>query len=232
MKLIIIIFSILAIARANELSTANKYYLEGDFDKAIDSYQGLIKNSPNGEYYYNLGAAYFRKNAIAEAIFNFRLASEILPRDEDIKYNLEYARSLKKQQFEENVSFLEKIQFPLSEGESILLLLLLSCVITWLGFHLKTKKTGILVNFNKITILLFILLLINHINLDISRKPFVVIKKEGTKVYSGPGQNNVVLFEVGSGNEGDLVNQFEKKWIQVKFSKDKKGWILSENLVI
>ena len=79
---------------------------------------------------------------------------------------------------------------------------------------------------------MFILLLINHINLDSQQKPFVVVKKEKTKVYSGPGQDNVVLFQAEMGNEGDLVSKFSDQWVQVRFSKNKKGWILSDNLVM
>jgi len=217
---------------ANDFTDANRSYLENDFDKAITSYQQLIKDSPRGEYYYNLGAAYFRKNSIAEAIYHFRRANEILPRDEDIKYNLEYARSLKKQQFDKSSSFLDKLQFPLGGGESLVLLFLLSCVIAGLSIVIRNKRRNIFANIHKIAILLFILFLINHINLERKRKPFVVVKKEKTKVYSGPDQGNVVLFEAEIGSEGDLENNFEKNWVQIRFSKNKKGWILGENLVM
>ena len=76
------------------LNKANNHYLEGNFDKAAELYQTLVDSGyHNAELYFNLGNSYFKLNRIPYAILNYERAYLLKPNDEDIEFNLEFART-------------------------------------------------------------------------------------------------------------------------------------------
>ena len=73
----------------------NSYYKEGDFAKAVETYEELISfGLEDGRLYYNLGNAYFRLGQKGKAILNYEKASLLIPRDADLQANLSHAVSL------------------------------------------------------------------------------------------------------------------------------------------
>ena len=74
---------------------ANRFYKNEQYPQAIEAYEELVAASVvSGHLFYNLGNAYIRTGAIGQAILNYERALQRLPRDADVKSNLEYARSL------------------------------------------------------------------------------------------------------------------------------------------
>ena len=73
---------------------------EKEFEEALRHYasaaelyeQALRSGFVNGQIYYNLGNAYFRQKKVGLAILNYRRAQRLLPRDEDLRQNLVYAK--------------------------------------------------------------------------------------------------------------------------------------------
>jgi hypothetical protein len=72
----------------------NETYKSGNYEKAIEIYRNLVEqkgvNSP--ELHYNLGNAYFKDNKPGYAIYHYEKAHRLLPRDGDIRYNLNFVR--------------------------------------------------------------------------------------------------------------------------------------------
>ncbi len=58
-------------------------------------------NIKNGKLYYNIGNAYFRIGDIGSAILYYRRAQQLIPNDANLQQNLEYARSKRTDQIEE-----------------------------------------------------------------------------------------------------------------------------------
>ncbi len=95
-----------AAARDNEADTffrANKEYSAGQkamaerkkedavgkFEQAVSLYEQLLESGfINGQIYYNLGNACYRLGTPGKAIMYYRRAEELLPRDADIKANI------------------------------------------------------------------------------------------------------------------------------------------------
>lgn len=70
----------------------NKLYLEQKYPEAIQTYETVLKSGlENGELYFNLGNAYFRTGKLAPAILSYERAHKLLPNDDDIAFNLQYA---------------------------------------------------------------------------------------------------------------------------------------------
>ncbi len=71
---------------------ANRAYKNQQFRKAIDTYQTLIADGfANGHIFYNLGNAYYRSGDLGRAILFYERARLLIPRDEDLKFNLAHA---------------------------------------------------------------------------------------------------------------------------------------------
>ena len=96
----------LSIASAETAATrlfnkANQLYEEGKYKEAIAEYERIIDSGlENGHVYYNLGNAYFKNKQLGRAILSFERARRLLPRDEDIRANLEHAMLLRADKIE------------------------------------------------------------------------------------------------------------------------------------
>ena len=74
---------------------ANRFYKSEQYPQAIEAYEELAAAGIlSGHLFYNLGNAYIKTGSIGKAILNYERALQRLPRDADVKSNLEYARSL------------------------------------------------------------------------------------------------------------------------------------------
>ena len=68
-------------------------YGKGNYQQAINDYEQLLKKGVSADVYYNLGNAYYRSENITKAIINYERALLLSPGDEDIRFNLQLARS-------------------------------------------------------------------------------------------------------------------------------------------
>jgi hypothetical protein len=72
----------------------NKLYEEGRFTQAATNYDGLLRaGHVSPEIYFNAGNAWFKAGQIGRAIYSYRRAAELAPRDPDIRANLALVRS-------------------------------------------------------------------------------------------------------------------------------------------
>jgi tetratricopeptide (TPR) repeat protein len=70
----------------------NKLYLEQKYPEAIQAYETVLKSGlESGALYFNLGNAYFRSGKLAEAILAYERAHKLMPNDEDVAFNLQFA---------------------------------------------------------------------------------------------------------------------------------------------
>lgn len=81
--------------QADFFQEGNRLYREGDFRAALESYV-LIEESgfESGPLFYNMGNAYFKLGHLGAAILYYERAIQLLPGDDDVRANLELARSL------------------------------------------------------------------------------------------------------------------------------------------
>ena len=98
-RLIIFIFfkSFLLGKSPNDLfEQANKLYIEESYLESIELYENILeKNKGNSKIFYNLGNAYFRVNKVGLAIWAYKNALRLNPRNKDISYNLTIAENYK-----------------------------------------------------------------------------------------------------------------------------------------
>ncbi len=80
-------------ASAITKQNADTEYQKGNYQQAIKDYEELLKNGVSADIYYNLGNAYYRTDNITKAVLAYERAHLLAQGDEDINFNLQFARS-------------------------------------------------------------------------------------------------------------------------------------------
>ena len=74
---------------------ANERYRAGQFTDAAEAYRTILASGlDSGPLYFNLGNALLKSGRKGEALWAFLRAQRLLPRDPDVRANLDYVRSL------------------------------------------------------------------------------------------------------------------------------------------
>jgi tetratricopeptide (TPR) repeat protein len=70
-------------------------YERGDFEAAVDDFEEILEQGyDDSTVHYDLGNALFKTGRLGRAIWHYRRAHALAPRDADVAANLEYARFL------------------------------------------------------------------------------------------------------------------------------------------
>lgn len=214
---------------------ANKYHKEDKYERAAMLYENLIRSGmTNGEIYYNLGNSYFKMGMLGKAILNYRLAELYLPRDEDLKANIVYARQLTKDRIEEKqfLPFLKEFCFWYSKLnlKELLIVFLLFNGLFWI---LATIRIFWKREYQNL-VLLINLALVLVLGCSLALKLYncthkiggVVLAKEIT-VRAGNGINNTALFQLHDGAEFKIIEQ-DGDWFKAELGDGKRGWVQSK----
>ncbi len=88
--------------KANELYAGAPEDARDLYRKAAMRFERVVKEGEveNGKLFYNIGNAYFRAGDLGRAILNYRKAEQFTPNDQNVRQNLEYARSQRKDALE------------------------------------------------------------------------------------------------------------------------------------
>lgn len=214
---------------------ANRAYKNDRFQEAADGYLKLIENGfENGHIYYNLGNAYFRIGDLGRAILSYERARLLIPRDDDLIFNLSHARN----QAQDAISDFRT--FPLNDFLGLddvnlyetffaftLLNIFFFCILCTRLF----KKTEwiyylfiFLAIFISIGVCAFTLKWYGLITDDRA-----IVLSEEVEVRAGPDPRDTVLFKI---HEGAVVHyeRSEDDWVLLHLSKDKRGWAESKQL--
>lgn len=81
--------SVSAVTKQN----ADDEYTKEHYQQAIKDYQEILQRGVSAELYYNLGNAYFRSDNITQAVLAYERAHMLAPGNNNIRFNLEFARS-------------------------------------------------------------------------------------------------------------------------------------------
>ena len=213
------------VARANELYAINKY------QEAADVYESIRKAGLNNGYlYYNLGNTYIRLGKTGPAILNYIRAHKLIPREENLQANLNFAIQQTRDQIPlPEPSPLSTLFFwvsDLSLSENLKMAFIVNLIfwltlIAWFYFRSNTFKL--------IRNLLFYILLFSFIsvmiklNLESNSNTGVVLVNK-VSVKSGLDSSNTTLFEL---HEGALVTITDERqnWFEIKLNEKQKGWV-------
>mgnify|MGYP000029444557 CR=1 FL=1 len=214
---------------------ANRLYEQGRFSEAAAAYEQLLQEGrASVALYFNLGNAEFKAGRLGRAIWAYRQARNLAPRDPDVRANLKFAR--------EQVT---GPTLPVGWRERLLGALSLNewsglaAASLWLWFGLLTARalrpgwrTGL--RLPTWAAAAAALLLCGTLGLALRlglSEPTAVVIGGQVPVRNGPFDESPVAFTVHDGAELRVLDR-KDDWLQVTPGRGQVGWLARDNVQV
>lgn len=217
----------------SDFTEANKYYAAGNFKKAAETYERIVRSgNASGAVYYNLGNAYLKNGQKGEAVLAYRRAQRMIPRDEDVRWNLNVVRAAlqdRAEQSEDNILIYgtKRVIHRVTMNEVALLVALslgLWFLLSLIVFFVEGAKvwTGLLRGLA--VIVFFAAAVLMTLKFLDTKEPRVIILDPEVTAYYGPSDKESKAFVLHEGAEVRLVDRMTD-WYYIRFGGKNNGWI-------
>lgn len=211
-------------------------YTKNDYVSAIQIYEDLLQQGESADLYYNLGNSYYKADNIAKAVLNYERALLLKPGDNDIRFNLDLARSKTVDKVEPvpEIFFVTWIKSLINcmgvnawsrLGIAFFILLIISLSVFIFEKKLLIKKFGFISS-----IILFIFVVLTNIFASqqkdslINRTHAIIINPSVT-VKSTPNESGTDLFILHEGRKVQVTDNSMKEWKEIKLEDGNVGWV-------
>jgi len=224
------------------ISAANNLYETGHYSEAVQIYEQLIDQGyRDSAIFYNLGNTYFQQKDYARAILNYRRASLLEPRDQQIQDNLELAQE------RANIEMLVIAPGPLSVtadltgrwlnlNETAILATILWFIAGLLFFSWRlfsnedSASTFRNVGFGFTFLLLLVMVSLGGRLLIEKNNPEGIVVAPVVALRDEPGDQNTTGIEIKAGAPVDLLEQ-RGDWIHLSGPGDSfNGWVPASSI--
>ena len=222
---------------------ADSAYVQGNYQKAIELYNALLKEGESADIYYNLGNAYYRSEEITQAILAYERALLLSPGDADIRFNLQLARTKTIDKMAPQSEFFVVTwyrslvnQYSVDGWAYMSIVLLALTIILALLYLFSTpvwlRKVGF---FGGLIALLFFVLA----NLFAWQQKQMLTHRDGAivtgsavPVKSTPATNGTDLFILHEGTKVTVTDDTMQDWREVRLPDGKVGWVETSQIEI
>jgi len=240
-----LIISSIGIVNAQDLENlfeqANTFYIENEYEQAIQHYDSISKQGyESAELYYNIGNSYYKLDQLGKAVLYYERALLLSPKDEDIEYNLGLVRMHVVDKLETIPEF-----FLIRIGKSIQsifmtdtwsVISIIAFIIGLLTFtiYFFNKNSGIGKSTFIISMLTLIIALMSF-NYARKQKNFLtghktaIIMTPSVTIKGSPDKSGTSLFVLHEGTKVKIVDKVGE-WFEIKLSDGNKGWIKNTEL--
>lgn len=213
-------------------------FQKGAFSEAVEAFLPIAESGvENGHLFYNLGNAYLKTEDLGHAIYWYERAKSCIPRNADLRFNLDYARSLQVDDQPEKDSILTRVLFfwkDILSARTIQYLALGSNVFIWLGLGLLWFRPSSSIKSLAAGALILFLLITPTAMFQLYSSIFApqgIILPSKASVRSGRSQDATELFLLHAGTRVDVLEQ-TNGYAKITFGKNMFGWIEQKNLGI
>ena len=212
-------------------------FAQRDFSAAVTAFESaLTSGEESTALHFNLGTAAIYAGDIGKAVFHLRCAEKLAPRDEDIRRNLDVARSRKRDEVshDETVPFVASLLYlhektTLFEAIWIFALFFLAGMLL---LHLKIFRPSSWLNRLAFGALLIAVVMAISLALRLQDhgelREAVVLKPEVGVLNFPSDANFSVHFKLHAGAEVEVLG-VKNDWVNVAVS-GKKGWLPKNQL--
>lgn len=235
------VFSLNAKEHQTLIDSANHFYTQGQYEKAVKYYEQVLeKGYESAGLYYNLGNAYYKSHNISSAILNYERARLRDPGNEDIAYNLELARKQITDRIEKIPEFFltrwirqfihlfgTDLWAVISMVTFLAFLVLLTSYLFSRRFHLKRLFFWLALVFFVVSISSFYFSYRQKQDIVENKKAIVFSPK--VTVESTPSESGTDLFVIHEGLKVEILREVGD-WYEVRLSNGNVGWIRKEDV--
>ena len=219
-------------------TAANLLYEDGSYQEAAMSYERLVGlGYDDSALYYNLGNSYYRTGDYGRAVINYLRAERLAPYDADISANLELARS----QIDDTGYSSEPIPALAQIAELVPWVSINQAILTALALWISLGaviyayfrfrhgrwadwlvRAGVI---SALGLLALVMLAAGGYAQRAHWERVAVVTAESTDVRAGPGHQYPGQFNIGAGNETNLIHT-RGGWHKIGIPRTGiEGWI-------
>lgn len=218
------------------MKNANKFYQEGQFEQAVQTYQKILgQGLESGAIYYNLGNAYFKSGKLGYAIYCYEKGLKLEPNDEDLSYNLRIAQARTFDKITEMpklfiIAWWEGLVTSLSISAwsfiviFIFWILLISIAVYYFSRNSRFQRISFLSSSISLSVLIVaVVLLFARVNREAATN-YGILLQQTYSVKVSPdvkGSDAFVIHEGIKFSVEDHVND----WVKIRLVDGKIGWI-------
>lgn len=216
---------------------ADSAYQAGDYRQAITLYDSIMATEGQStEICYNIGGAHFKDGDIAHAILYYERALLLSPGDEDVRFNLEFARSQTIDRivphheiflltwWRSMVSMANADTWAITAVTAFCCMLI--CILLFLFIpRMWVQRTGFY-----LSLLLLAGCIISNIcawqqaNRETNCRGAIVMTSSAV-VRSTPSESGTELFVLHEGTRVDITDDTMQGWKEIVLADGKRGWV-------
>lgn len=237
MILMLMPLSVNAITKQN----ADDEYAKGNYQQAIKDYQEILKTGVSSEIYYNLGNAYYRTDNITQALLAYERALQLSPGDNDIRFNLQYARSKTIDKitpetemffvtwYNSLVNFTSVDRWANTAIVSIVMALLLILVFLFAP-QMWARKSGFYGSAVFLLLFAFANLFAFQQKHELETKQGAIVIAPTVNVKKTPAASGTDVFVIHEGTRVDITDRVMKQWRGIKLADGREGWLKTSQI--
>lgn len=223
-------------AKAVTKNNADTEYQKGNYQQAIRDYEEILKNGESAEIYFNLGNAYYRTDNITKAVLNYERARLLSPGDDDINFNLQFARSktIDKITPESEMFFVtwykSLVNFTSVDnwaktGILCIVMALLLVLLYLFGPQLMLRKIGFFGGLAFFIIFLLSNLFAFQQKQALDNRTGAIIMTPSVNIKKTPAKNSADQFVLHEGTRVDIIDKGMTDWRCIRVGDGREGWI-------
>lgn len=217
-------------------SQGDSAYINSDYLSAIEIYETLLSEGEAMELYYNLGNSYYKAGDIARAILNYERALLLSPSNDDVRANLEIARSktVDKIDATPEIFFVTWIKTLINLnsintwavwGVVFFMLFIVGAYFFIFSKHGKVKKIGFIGALVFLVLMFGVNLFAAHQKENLTDRSTAIVLSPSVVVRSTPTDNGTTLFVVHEGTKVTIKDDTMKNWKEIVLQDGKVGWV-------
>jgi tetratricopeptide (TPR) repeat protein len=223
-------------AKAVTKNNADTEYQKGNYQQAIRDYEEILKNGESAEIYFNLGNAYYRTDNITKTVLNYERARLLSPGDDDINFNLQFARSktIDKITPESEMFFVtwykSLVNFTSVDnwaktGILCIVMALLLVLLYLFGPQLMLRKIGFFGGLAFFVIFLLSNLFAFQQKQALDNRTGAIIMTPSVNIKKTPAKNSADQFVLHEGTRVDIIDKGMTDWRCIRVGDGREGWI-------
>ena len=228
-------------AKAVTKNNADTEYQKGNYQQAIRDYEEILKNGESAEIYFNLGNAYYRTDNITKAVLNYERARLLSPGDDDINFNLQFARSKTIDKitpqsemffvtwYKSLVNFTSVDNWAKTGILSIVMALLLVLLYLF-GPQLMLRKIGFFGGLAFFVIFLLSNLFAFQQKQALDNRTGAIIISPSVNIKKTPAKNSADQFVLHEGTRVDIIDKGMTDWRCIRVGDGREGWIETKTI--
>ncbi len=228
-------------ANAITKQNADDEYAKGNYQQAIKDYQEILKTGVSSEIYYNLGNAYYRTDNITQALLAYERALQLSPGDNDIRFNLQYARSKTIDKitpetemffvtwYNSLVNFTSVDRWANTAIVSIVMALLLILVFLFAP-QMWARKSGFYGSAVFLLLFAFANLFVFQQKHELETKQGAIVIAPTVNVKKTPAASGTDVFVIHEGTRVDITDRGMKQWRGIKLADGREGWLKTSQI--